>query len=103
MSDNDIEMARRTQEVDMKSNEKKSRAEKVVLLNGQKKDTEGELEKTEQYLKDLEPACVSGDSTYDDRKKARAGEITALKKAQVTLQDAFKEQPKKFLQINRHD
>jgi len=101
MSDNDIEMARRTQEADMKSNEKKRRAEKVVLLQGQKKTTESELEKTEQYLTDLEPACVSGDSTYEDRKKARSGEIDALKKAQVTLQDAFKEKSASFLQIRR--
>merc|ERR1719378_1065310 len=99
MSDNDIEMARRTQEVDMKSNEKKSRAEKVATLNGQKKDTEGELEKTEQYLKDLEPACVSGDSTYEDRKAARATEIDALKKAQITLRDAFADKASSFLQI----
>merc|ERR1719364_636664 len=68
MSDNDIEMARRQQEADMKTSEKKRRNDNIVLLNSQKKDTEGELEKTEQYLKDLEPACVSGDSTYDDRK-----------------------------------
>merc|ERR1719298_279017 len=90
ISDHDIEMARRTQEADMKSNEKKRRAEKVVLLQGQKKTTESELEKTEQYLTDLEPACVSGDSTYEDRKKA-----------QVTLQDAFKEKSASFLQIRR--
>merc|ERR1719160_1233527 len=101
MSDNDIEMARRTQEADMKSNEKKRRAEKVVLLQGQKKTTESELEKTEQYLKDLEPACVDGDSSYDDRKAARAKEIEALKKAQITLQDAFKEKSASFLQIRR--
>ena len=26
----------------------------------------GELEKTEQYLTDLKPACVNGDSKYED-------------------------------------
>merc|ERR1719207_116647 len=50
MSDNDIEMARRTQESDMKSDEKKRRAGKIADLERQKKDTNAELEKTEQYL-----------------------------------------------------
>ena len=44
----------------------------------------------EQYLKDLEPACGTGDSSYDDRKQARADEIEALRKAQAILQDAFR-------------
>jgi hypothetical protein len=102
MSDNDIEMARRQTETEMKSNEKKRRAEKIVSLEGQKKETEAELEKTEQYLKDLEPACVSGDSSYEDRKAARDQEIEALKKAQIILLDAFKEKSSKFLQVRRH-
>jgi len=53
----------------------------------------GELEKTEQYLTDLKPACVNGDSSYEDRKAARTKEIGALQKAQVILEDAFKEKP----------
>merc|ERR1719171_2633048 len=99
MSDNDIEMARRRQESDMKSGEKKRRNENIATLNGQLKDTQGEHEKTDQYLTDLQPACVSGDSSYKDRKDARSKEITALKKAQVILQEAFNQQGKKFLQI----
>jgi len=103
MSDNDIEMARRTQESEMKSNEKKRRSEKVVELESQKKDISAELEKTNQYLKDLKPACVSGDSSYTDRKAARAQEVEALKKAQIILLDAFKDKKasSSFLQI-RH-
>merc|ERR1719171_849046 len=66
MSDNDIEMARRSKETEMKSDEKKRRADKIAELTSQKKDTNAELEKTEQYLKDLQPACVSGDSSYED-------------------------------------
>jgi len=60
--------------------------------------------KTNQYLTDLKPACVNtdGGASYTDRKAARAKEITALKTAQVTLQDAFKEKPKMFLQIREH-
>jgi chromosome segregation ATPase len=97
---NEIEKAGREQEVEMKSQEKARRSDKITSLNGQKKNVEAELEKTEQYLEDLKPACVDGDSSYEDRKAARAKEIEALKKAQVTLQDAFKE--KGFLQIKKH-
>merc|ERR1719440_911807 len=109
MKENDIEKARRTQESEMKSAEKARRNEKIVSLSSSKKNSEGELEKTEQYLEDLKPACVDGDSSYDDRKAARTKEIEALKKAQVILLDAFKEKPEekggdlKFLQIKRHN
>merc|ERR1719235_1882520 len=99
MKDNEIEKAGREQEVSMKTAEKKRRNDKIATLNGTKKNVEAELEKTEQYLTDLKPACVDGDSSYDDRKAARTKEIDALKKAQVTLLDAFKEKPKKFLQV----
>jgi uncharacterized coiled-coil protein SlyX len=101
MKANDIEKAGRTQESEMKSAEKARRTEKIADLNSSKKDTSAELEKTEQYLEDLKPACVDGDSKYEDRKAARAKEVEALKKAQVTLQDAFKEKDG-FLQIKRH-
>jgi len=99
MKDNAITKAERTQEVKMKTAEEARRADKVASLSSTKKDTEGELEKTEQYMKDLQPACVNGDSSYDDRKAARAKEVAALKKAQVTLEDAFK--AKSFLQIRK--
>merc|ERR1719375_1947677 len=101
MSENNIEKAEREQEVNMKKAEKERRTDKIASLNSQKKDTEGELEKTDQYLEDLKPACVNGDSSYDDRKAARAKEIEALKKAQGILEDAFKEKAK-FLQIKKH-
>jgi len=103
MSDNDIENARRQQESKMKEDEKKRRTEKIVLLSSQKKDTSMELDKTNQYLKDLQPACVSGDSSYTDRKAARTQEIGALQKAQIILEDAFKEKKAaSFLHIQRH-
>jgi len=100
MSSHDIEKAERTQEAKMKTAEKARRADKIAELSSTQKDTEGELEKTEQYIADLQKACVNGDSSYTDRKAARTQEITALKKAQVTLQDAFK--AKSFLQIRSH-
>jgi len=100
MKSNSIEKAERTQEVTMKISEKARRVDKIASLSSTKKGTEGELEKTDQYLEDLKPACKDGDSTYGDRKAARAKEITALKNAQVILLDAFK--AKKFLQVKRH-
>merc|ERR1719498_1222962 len=101
MKANAIEKAERTQEIKMKSAEKARRVDKIASLSGTKKNTEAELEKTEQYLKDLKPACVDGDSSYEDRKAARDDEITALKKAKQTLADAFKEKPKMFMQIQK--
>jgi chromosome segregation ATPase len=101
MSAHDIEKAERTQEVKMKTSEKARRNENIASLAGSQKNTEAELEKTEQYLEDLKPACVDGDSSYDDRKKARSKEITALKDAQKILLNAFSEN-KKFLQISSH-
>lgn len=40
---------------------------------------------------DLSPACLEGDSTYEDRKAARASEIEALKEAQVILAESREE------------
>jgi len=105
---NQIEKAGRTQEVSMKTAEKARRVDKIASLSSTKKNTAGELEKTDQYLTDLKPACVNGDSSYEDRKAARTKEIGALKTAQITLEDAFKEKVslaqggKKFLQISSH-
>ena len=44
---------------------------------------------THMYLKDLEPACVSGDSSYEERKGARDDEIAGLKQAQGILKDYY--------------
>merc|ERR1719486_1790345 len=75
MQENKIEKAGRTKEVEMKTAEKARRVDKIASLSSTKKDTEGELEKTNQYLTDLKPACVNGDSSYEDRKAARTKEI----------------------------
>jgi len=100
---NKIEKAGRTKEVEMKSAEKARRVDKISSRSNQKKNTAAELEKTDQYLVDLKPACVNGDSSYEDRKAARDKEIEALRKAQIILQNAFQEKAgKKFLQISSH-
>merc|ERR1719456_850692 len=88
---------------DMKTNRKTALLQKLDALNSNKKHLTTELDAVNQYLKDLQPACVEGDSSYEDRKAARADEIAALRKAQVILEEAFKEKAgKKFLQIASH-
>jgi len=91
MQENDIEKAKRTKEEEMKTNEKKRLVDKVGSLTKNKKHVSDELEATEQYEKDLQPACVEGDSSYEDRKAARTQEIEALRTAQGILADAFKD------------
>jgi len=81
-----------------KTNERGMLLNKVKTWKKSLKGVSTELEAVEQYLKDLQPACVEGDSTYEDRKSAREGEIEALKKAEKTLSEAF---DKKFLFLQR--
>jgi len=85
----EIEKARRAKEADMKGHEKERLSEKIVSWQKSEKNTKDTKETLEQYLKDLKPACVEGDSTYEERKQARTDEIDALKEAQVILADAF--------------
>jgi hypothetical protein len=99
-----IEQARRQSEADQKSAEEKRTLEKKASLEAAKKSVAGELAATQQYHSDLGPACVDGDSTYEDRKAARKGEIDALKQAQGLLTKAFEEKPEeasRFLQKRR--
>lgn len=84
-----IEKARRAKEAEMKGQEKKRLTDKLVSMEEQKKHVSGELEAVLKYAKDLEPACVEGDSTYEDRKAARAMEMDALRQAQQILAEAF--------------
>merc|ERR1719161_2564860 len=91
MKRSEIEKARRLKESDMKSQEKKRLLEKVESHSKIHKQTSSDLEKVNQYIADLQHACVDGDSTYDDRKAARAKEIDALHEAQDILAQAFAE------------
>merc|ERR550514_900006 len=85
-----IELAETTQDTQMKTSKKDSLQEKMENMAAQLKHTTSEFDAVVQYLKDLQPACGEGDSSYEDRKKARADEITALRKAQTILEDAFR-------------
>merc|ERR1719343_247581 len=97
MKNSKIEKARHEKEVEMKTEEKRRLTDKVSSLKASHKHVSDERGATEQYLKDLQHACVDGDSTYAERVAARAKEIVALKEAQVILRDAFKEKEKTFL------
>jgi len=90
MAGKTVELAETTQDTSMKTSKKDSLQQKMEAMAGQLKHTTSEHDAVEQYLKDLVPACGEGDSSYDDRKKARADEITALRKAQTILEDAFR-------------
>jgi len=85
-----ISLEETKQDTQMKTTKKDSLQEKMEGLQGQLKHTTSEFDAVVQYLKDLQPACGEGDSSYEDRKKARADEITALRKAQTILEDAFR-------------
>lgn len=84
-----IEKARRIKESEMKTADRKNVLERQRALETTHKRVSNEKEATEQYLRDLEPACVEGDSTYKDRKAARKEEIDALKMAKDHLRNAF--------------
>jgi|Transcript_49056 chromosome segregation ATPase len=87
MKTHSIELARRSKEEEMKGAEKKRLTEKITALTSQKKHVTDELDTTEQYYKDLMPACITGDSTYLDRKAARDAEIGALVQAEKDLEN----------------
>jgi hypothetical protein len=91
----------------MKVAQKKRLVEKAASMEKNRKHVSDEHEATVQYQKDLQPACVEGDSTYEDRKAARTEEIEALHQSQVILEDAFRNMEKGedgFLQkkISKH-
>merc|ERR1719172_231756 len=91
-----IEVDEANTDIQMKTSKKTSLEAELEGKAAQLKSTSSELDAVEQYLKDLEPACGTGDSSYDDRKKARADETDALRQAQTILEEAFR--AKAFLQ-----
>merc|ERR1719281_1342530 len=91
-----IEVDETNTDTQMKTSKKESLQQKMESTAATLKHTSSELDAVEQYLKDLEQACGTGDSSYDDRKKARADEMDALRQAQTILEEAFR--AKAFLQ-----
>jgi len=103
VTDESINKAEKEQLVTDKNREKGRLNDKITSWSEKLKHVIKELEAVEQYLKDLVPACGAAEEgeqnkqDYEDRKKARADEIEALRKAQTILEEAFKEKPE-FLQ-----
>jgi len=96
MAANKVEVATKGTDTEMKTSKKDSLQQKMENTAAMLKSTTAEHDAVHQYLKDLEPACGTGDSSYGDRKQARSDEITALRKAQGILTEAFR--AKGFLQ-----
>jgi len=94
-----VELATTEQDSQMKTSKKDSLQGKMEGDAAQLKQTTAAKDAVDQYLKDLEPACGTGDSSYGDRKAARSDEINALRKAQGILEEAFR--AKAFLQVHR--
>merc|ERR1719240_2147146 len=88
-----IDISQKQKDSEMKEARKSRMSEKLEAKTADNAHNQKELDAAVQYEKDLQHACVDGDSTYADRKAARTQEITALKEAQKILEDAFKEEP----------
>merc|ERR1719428_1299637 len=91
-----VELETTKQDSQMKTSKKDALQGKMEGAAAQLKSATAEHDAVDQYLKDLEPACGTGDSSYEDRKQARSDEITALRNAQGILEEAFR--AKSFLQ-----
>ena len=59
----------------MKTQESKRFTDKIEALTKTREHVSDELLAVVQHLKDLDPACVTGDSTYKDQKAARSREM----------------------------
>merc|ERR1711953_962135 len=102
MSESNIEKAGRTKEAEMKEQEKKRLVDKLDTMGKTRKHVSGELEAVNQYYEDLKPACVEGDSSYEERKAARDKEIEALRQAEDILAKAFDDKDAAFVGVTRH-
>jgi len=100
MKNSDIEKARRKKEAEMKAERRKELLNKIDDLTKSKKHVSTELESVKQYLDDLQPACVEGGSSYEERKAARKDEMEALRKVQGVLEDAFKASDESMLEVD---
>jgi len=89
MADTKTNMEERRMDSEMKESKKAALQDKLEGMVTELKHTSSEFDAVRQYLKDLEPACGAGDSSFEDRKEARTNEIEALKKAQTILEEAF--------------
>merc|ERR1719337_588281 len=68
MTAQSMDKAEKEKSAEMKGSRKTALMQKLEGMNENKAHLTKELEAVNTYLKDLEPACVSGDSSYADRK-----------------------------------
>merc|ERR1719158_221489 len=90
MAEKKVEIASVKTDTQMKTQKKTGLQEKLDGLSSKLKHVSDENYAVRLYLKDLEPACGGAEGSYEERKKARSDEITALRKAQTILEDAFR-------------
>jgi len=97
ISDSKIEQARRRQEIEVKEAEKKREIDKLADLAKDVKHRQQEVDAILKYIQDLAHTCSGGESSYEDRVKARQDEMTALKQAEDILRKAFFDNEKSSL------
>jgi hypothetical protein len=89
MTGSKVDRAGKAKDSEMKAARKLTLESKLQNKQNDFSHNTKELEATEKYMENLQPACVEGDSTYEDRKAARTQEIEALRNAQTILEEAF--------------
>jgi len=99
MSQNKIKLAELRNNIKMKSARKNTAEQNLQNTENQHKKVSNQKYALDVYMKDLEPACIKGDSTYEERKASRVSEIEALKDALGVLKKAF-DAPPSFLARN---
>merc|ERR1719483_1623248 len=96
MSESRQNLAEQRQIIKMKTGKMNTAEKNLASTQKQHKKATNQKEALDQYMVDLKPSCIDGDSTYEERKAARASEIAGLQQALGVLADAFK--PKSFLE-----
>jgi len=89
VSKNKILLAELRNNIKLKTARKNTAEQNLQNSENQHKKVSNQKYALDVYMKDLEPACIKGDSTYDERKAARASEVLALKDALDVLKKAF--------------
>merc|ERR550537_1446410 len=106
ITDESVNKAEKEQLITDKNREKGRLNDKITTWSEKHKHVVAELEAVVQYLKDLVPACGDAEEgeqnkqDYEDRKKARADEIEALRKAQTILEKTTRKSMTSLLPMN---
>jgi len=101
-TETEVVIARQESEVKSKEKAVQTMTADIAMHEGIAENNNKRMELLNQYNEDLKPACVDGDSTYDDRKGARSREVEALKQALNILEQAFKQSSKSALLAKTH-